>query len=84
METVSIINGGMGCLGGTLLRIGTKTVAGTSAMNPSGSDLPISIKGAIPPSGGTRHDQVSCRTAANFCTPETTNRTSGVTIVSAP
>lgn len=73
------------CVGGTLLRVGLKGVAGGSSWNPTELDSPISVKGALPPAGGTRHYQVVYRNSdPSFCTPATTNRTNGVTVVWVP
>ncbi len=78
---------GILCIGGALLRVGQKSVVGGSSTNPSGVDLPLSVKGAIPPSGGTRYYQVSYRHANPVCTPapvSNTNRTNGLAIVWTP
>jgi hypothetical protein len=78
---------GILCVSGALLRVGQKSVVGGSSINPSGTDLPLSIKGAIPPSGGTRYYQVSYRQANPVCTPaptSNTNRTNGLAIVWTP
>jgi hypothetical protein len=78
---------GILCVGGSLIRIGQKGLTNGSSMNPSGVDFPISLKGAIPPAGGTRHYQVSYRQANPPCSPpptSNTNRTNGLTIVWTP
>ena len=78
---------GILCVGGSLIRIGQKALTNGGSMNPSGVDFPLSVKGAIPPSGGTRHYQVSYRQANPPCTPaptSNTNRTNGVTIIWTP
>jgi hypothetical protein len=75
------------CVGGALLRVGQKSVVNGSSMNPSGVDFPLSVKGAIPPSGGTRYYQVSYRHANPVCFPtpvSNTNRTNGLTITWTP
>ncbi len=78
---------GILCVSGALLRVGQKSVVGGASTNPSGADLPLSVKGAIPPSGGTRYYQVSYRQANPVCTPaptSNTNRTNGLAIVWTP
>ncbi len=78
---------GILCVGGSLLRIGQKALTNGASTNPSGVDFPISVKGAIPPAGGTRHYQVSYRQANPPCSPTpttNTNRTNGLTIVWTP
>lgn len=69
------------CVGGSFLRIGTKSVIGGNSTNPSGVDLPISVKGAVPMNGATRFYQVMYRNAnPSFCSPATTNRSNGVAV----
>ncbi|MFN0241638.1 MAG: hypothetical protein ACKVWV_01985 [Planctomycetota bacterium] len=78
---------GIQCLSGTIVRVGMKGLMGGASSNPSGVDLPISVKGAVPPAGGTRHYQVAYRQVNPPCTPtpiSNTNRTNGVTIVWTP
>lgn len=78
---------GIQCLTGTLIRVGQKNVVGGSSANPSGVDLPLSIKGGVPPAGATRHYQVAYRQVAPVCTPppaSNSNRTNGMTVVWAP
>jgi hypothetical protein len=78
---------GILCVSGALIRIGQKEVVGGSSTNPTPGDFPLSVKGAIPPSGGTRYYQVSYRHANPVCTPtptSNTNRTNGVAIVWTP
>lgn len=78
---------GIQCLSGSVVRVGQKSNSGSSSSNPSGVDLPLSVKGAIPPSGGTRHYQVAYRQATPACAPlpfSNTNRTNGMTVVWVP
>ncbi|MFN0241926.1 MAG: hypothetical protein ACKVWV_03465 [Planctomycetota bacterium] len=78
---------GIQCLAGTLIRVGQKNVIGGSSANPSGVDLPLSIKGGIPPAGATRYYQVAYRQVAPACVPapiSNTNRTNGVTVIWSP
>src|SRR5262249_14667361 len=46
---------GLRCAAGAVIRLGTKFNAGNSSSYPQGGDQPISVKGALPPTGGTRH-----------------------------
>jgi hypothetical protein len=78
---------GILCISGALVRVGQKSVVGGSSTNPSSGDLSLSVKGAIPPSGGTRYYQVSYRQANPLCAPpplSNTNRTNGIAIVWTP
>jgi hypothetical protein len=86
-QTAQPLGYGLMCLSGAFVRVGQKAVMGGSSINPSGADLPLSVKGAIPPSGGTRYYQVSYRQANPPCVPlpvSNTNRTNGLEIVWTP
>jgi hypothetical protein len=63
---------------GTVIRLGTQTNVGGASQYPAAGDLPISVRGAIPPFGGvTRNYQVWYRNAAAFCTASTFNLSNG-------
>ncbi|MBK7878455.1 MAG: fibronectin type III domain-containing protein [Planctomycetes bacterium] len=80
-----VVGDGLGCVTGSVIRLGTKSVvAGTSAF-PQGGDPLVSVRGQIPPSGATRYYQCFYRNAAaGFCPPGTSNRTNGLVITWAP
>ncbi|MFN0242978.1 MAG: alpha/beta fold hydrolase [Planctomycetota bacterium] len=79
------VDDGLGCTSGVLIRFGVRPVVGGSASYPSESDAPISIAGLLGATGGTRHYQCLYRDPdPRFCTPATTNRTNGLTVVWAP
>jgi hypothetical protein len=83
--SATIIDDGIGCVGGPIIRLGTKAVAAAASSFPQAGDLSISVRGAIPPAGGTRYYQCFYRNAvAVFCPPATSNRTNGVRAVWAP
>ncbi len=63
---------GLRCLGGTLIRLGTKTNIGGTSQYPSGSDPTVSVKGMVPV-GATRTYQIWYRNAAAYCTSATFN-----------
>jgi hypothetical protein len=75
-----VFGDGLRCAAGTITRLATKPVLGGSATYPTGSDPSVSVRGLLPPSGGTRHYQVWYRNAAAFCTPSTFNLTNGLTV----
>jgi len=75
---------GLRCAGGSVLRLGTKTNAGGTSQYPELGDLSVSVKGAVPPAGGTRIYQTWYRNAAAFCTVSTFNLTNGVEITWQP
>src|SRR5438034_11807280 len=75
---------GLRCGGGSVIRLGTKTNASGTSHSPDSGDQPISIKGSVPSSGGTRTYQAWYRNAADFCTAATVNLTNGVSIARQP
>jgi hypothetical protein len=84
-ESATAIDDGLGCVGGTIIRLGSKSVdSGGAAAYPGPGDEPISVKGMIGLGTSTRFYQVMYRNAANFCTPATTNRTNGAIITWVP
>jgi len=82
------VNGGLGaafgdglrCAGGAIRRLGTKSNAGNQSSYPTGADLPISVRGAVPGPGSVRTYQVWYRNSAAFCQPETFNLSNGLEI----
>lgn len=72
---------GLRCVGGSIVRLGTKTNSGGASSNggPAG-DTQVSIRGLIPPAGGMRTYQVWYRNAVAFCTPSTFNLSNGFEI----
>ncbi len=73
------------CMSGALVRLGENTSSISGAVSyPVGSNLKISVKGAIPPSGGVRVYQAWYRNAIPFCTPDTFNTTNGLSVVWTP
>ncbi len=81
----TIIDDGLGCVGGPIVRLGTKVVSGNTAMFPEPGDPLISVRGAIPPAGATRYYQTFYRNAvAAFCPPATSNRSNGSIVVWRP
>ncbi|MFO1009942.1 MAG: hypothetical protein U1F29_07760 [Planctomycetota bacterium] len=80
-----IVDDGLGCVSGTIVRIGTKFLSGSTGTFPEAGDPLLSVRGAIPTVGGTRYYQCFYRNASlAFCPPSTSNRTNGVRIVWAP
>ncbi len=75
---------GLQCAGGSLIRLGTKTSVSNASVYPVAGDPSVSVQGAVPASGGTRHYQVLYRNAAVFCQPETFNLTNGLSITWIP
>jgi hypothetical protein len=67
---------GVRCVGGTIVRLGTKNNVGGASQYPEPGNLSISVKGGVT-APGMRTYQVWYRNAAVFCTPSTFNLTNG-------
>jgi len=80
----ALFGDGLRCAGGAVIRLGTKANSAGSSAYPAVGDLPISVKGAVPMSGGSRTYQAWYRNAAAFCTTSTFNLTNGVSIAWNP
>jgi hypothetical protein len=82
------INGGLGtpfgdglrCVGGTVVRLGTKVNVGGASRYPGTGDPSLSMQGQVG-SPGSRTYQVWYRNAAAFCTSSTFNLTNGLAVV---
>lgn len=72
---------GLLCIGGGVLRIGTRPASAGTATYPGPGDASVSMRGAIPLNGATRSYQAWYRNSAAFCTSATFNLTNGVRIV---
>lgn len=75
---------GRACLVGGLTRLGTQVASAGVVAFPPSSAPPLSIAGAVPLGGGTRHYQVRYRNVASYCNASNFNWTNGYTIVWAP
>jgi Tol biopolymer transport system component len=80
----NVFGDGLLCAGGSIVRLGTKLSTGNVSGYPDDGELPISVKGSIPPGGGTRTYQGWFRASADFCTPATFNMTNGIQAVWQP
>ncbi|MBK7874933.1 MAG: hypothetical protein IPJ77_04150 [Planctomycetes bacterium] len=80
-----IVDDGLGCVTGSVVRLGTKAVGGNNSSFPQPGDPTISVRASIPGAGGTRFVQCFYRNAvASFCPPATSNRTNGLQITYVP
>jgi hypothetical protein len=80
-----VVDDGIGCVGGSIVRLGTSTVTLNASTYPQVGDPSVSVRGVIPPAGGQRYYQAFYRNAvAAFCPPATSNRTNGVGILWVP
>lgn len=81
----TIVDDGIGCVGGPIIRLGNKATSGNESSYPLGGDPLISVRGMIPAVGGTYYYQCYYRNAAaSFCPPATSNRTNGLEVVWFP
>ncbi len=83
-QVAGVFGDGLRCVGGAVIRLGIKFNVANTSTYPTGADLPVSVKGAIPAAGGTRHYQAWYRDAMAFCTASTFNLTNGITITWTP
>jgi hypothetical protein len=72
------------CLTGAPLHLAVRAAPLGSVSLPGPGDPPLSVLGAVPAAGGTRHYQVVYRDPANWCTSATFNHTNGYTITWTP
>ncbi|MBK7877945.1 MAG: hypothetical protein IPJ77_19885 [Planctomycetes bacterium] len=80
-----IVDDGLGCVTGSIVRLELQGVAGGASSYPAPGDLPISLRGAVNPAGGTYYYQCFYRNPSTvFCPPATSNRTNGVAILWIP
>jgi hypothetical protein len=86
-QGANVINGGAGvvfgdgvkCTSGPFVRLGTKSNVDGASVYPGAADPMLSVRGMIT-TAGTRHYQARYRNSAPFCTPDTFNYTSGVSV----
>jgi hypothetical protein len=74
---------GLRCVGGSIVRLGTKSNVIGASVYPDTGDVPIAIRGLVP-AGATRHYQAWYRNAAGFCTSATFNLTNGASVSWTP
>lgn len=82
-----VFGDGLRCVGGAVIRLVVKfnNAAGASIFpDLTIPEPPVSIAGALPAAGGTRHYQAWYRNAPIFCTAATFNLTNGISIVWTP
>jgi hypothetical protein len=74
-----VFGDGLRCVGGNIVRLGTKMNVGGASSYPTGSDQPVSQRGNVS-AGDVRQYQVWYRNAAAFCTPNGFNLSNGYEI----
>jgi hypothetical protein len=75
---------GRRCVAGSVIRLKSVDAPGGVAQYPNPGDLSVSVRGAIPATGGARSYQVWYRNAADFCTISTFNLTNGLMMTWQP
>ena len=68
-------------VGGSIVRLGTKSNSAGGSTYPASGDPSVSVRGLVPAAGATRSYQVWYRNAAAFCTTSTFNLSNGVSII---
>jgi hypothetical protein len=77
----AVFGDGLRCVGGTIVRIAPRTNVTGGSSYPSVGELPVSVRGSVPASGGTRDYQIWYRNAdPTFCTSSTFNLSNGVRV----
>jgi hypothetical protein len=76
---------GIRCVAGTIVRLDTVTNVANGSQYPGPGDPSVSVRGGVPPAGGTFHYQIWYRNAAAaFCPPETANWSNGLEVLWIP
>jgi len=79
----AVFGDGLRCVGGNVLRLGTKVNVNGRSWYPGPGDPPISVRGLVT-TPGVRTYQIWYRNAASFCTPATFNLTNGYEVTWLP
>ena len=79
----SVLGDGLLCIGGSIVRLGTKTNVAGASQFPEAGDPPLSVRGGVVPFTTYRY-QVWYRNAAAFCTSATFNLSNGLNVTWAP
>jgi hypothetical protein len=79
-----VIDDGIGCVGGTLVRLGSQAVGGGSGIYPDVGDPSLSVRGGIAAPGTYFYQAFYRNNAAAFCPPANSNRTNGLVVTWAP
>jgi hypothetical protein len=80
----AVFGDGLRCTGGTQIRLGTQIASSGTNTWPAPGAQPLSVKGLVPPGGGTRYYQAIYRNSVSFCMPATFNLTDGQRVVWMP
>lgn len=80
-----VFGDGVRCAAGTVIRLGIKTTTnsgffGGVATYPQAGDQSITVRGAVPATGGVRLYQAWFRNSASFCTASTFNLSNGLRV----
>lgn len=78
-----VLGDGLRCVGGSLIRLGAELNSSNGSTYPASGGIPISIRGAIPQTGGTRTYQAWYRNPTGPC-GSGSNLTNGVQVTWVP
>jgi hypothetical protein len=78
-----VFGDGLRCVGGAIVRLGTKLNSAGASQYPAGGDVPVSVRGANL-AGSVRSYQVWYRDSASFCQPATTNFSNALQVTWLP
>jgi len=79
-----VFGDGLRCVGGSVVRIGTKQNSGGASQYPEPGDPLLSTVIILPSTGASLFYQVWYRNAAAYCTASTFNLTNGVHAIWGP
>lgn len=74
---------GLRCVGGSVVRLGTKPVSSGVVTYPQAGDASVSVRGMVPPNS-ERFYHLWYRNSASFCTASTFNLSEGVGVTWLP
>ncbi len=78
-----VFGDGLRCVGGTVIRLGTKFNVAGGSVYPTAGDASVSVRG-LDSASDTRVYQAWFRNAASFCTAGTFNLSNGISLTWAP
>ena len=82
----TVFGDGLQCVAGDIERLGIEfnSAVGSSSYGAPAGDLPISVKGMVPVTGGTFFYQIWYRDPASFCTSDGFNFSNALSVLWVP
>lgn len=78
-----VLGDGLLCVGGSIVRLGSKPIASNAVVFPGANELPLSVQGGVLP-GDVKTYQLWYRNSAAYCTSATYNLTNAWEVTWAP